>query len=191
VLLNYLHRRGVPVSRPVLRRDGAYIERVETPEGPRDVMLFTGAPGIKRVRMTAQQSALFGRAAALLHEQTDRQRRVYARYEINLPHLSNEPLAALRPFCKHRPQDFAYIERVGAACTDALANLPRGTPAYGLCHGDLHAGNARFGALRHIWLLGLQADMTKIWGSLWLDDGYIDRAVRFLKRWAREYKLSV
>ncbi|MFL6211400.1 MAG: phosphotransferase enzyme family protein [Pyrinomonadaceae bacterium] len=260
--LNYLHRRGVHVSRPIKRRDGAYIERVQTLEGTRYAVLFTGAPGAKHVQLTARQSALFGQAAGLMHEQADRQRRTYARYEIDLPHLYDEPLAALRPFFQHRPQDLAYIERVGAACTAALAELPRVAPAYGLCHGDLHAGNVhfndqtgitlfdfdlfgygwraydlavflwsrhlahtqaaerpmrerawhaflraytrlrplsqveldaipRFGALRHIWLLGLEADMTKIWGSLWLDDKYIDRAVRFLKRWVREYRLSV
>lgn len=262
VLLNHLHRRGVPVSRPVCRRDGKYITRVHAPEGVRYAVLFTGAPGAKHVQMTPQQSALLGHTAALLHEQTDRQRRTYARYEIDLAHLHNTPLAALRPFFRHRPQDLAYLERVGAACAAALIGLPCDAPAYGICHGDLHAGNVHFagrdrltlfdfdlcgygwraydiavflwsrhlahpqpaerprrerawhaflraythrrplsqlelaaiphfGALRHIWLLGLESDMTKIWGSLWLDDKYIARGVNFLKRWVREYGLSI
>ncbi len=259
-LLNYLHRRGVPVARPVKRRDRQYIADLDAPEGVRPAVLFTAAPGAQHVPMSPRQSGLFGHTAALIHQQADRQRKTYARYEIDLAHLSTQPLAALRPFFSARPRDFAYLARVADACTVALSSLPRTAPAFGLCHGDLHAGNVHFGphpqltlfdfdlcgygwraydlavflwsrlighprpeakrsrvrawqsflrayervrplsqqeraaiprfvALRHIWLLGLHADMINIWGSLWFNEQYFARELRTMKAIVREYRL--
>lgn len=44
-----------------------------------------------------------------------------------------------------------------------------------------------FVAIRHFWLLGLHTGNGQDWGFGWMDDGYFDRSLKFLRRWERRH----
>jgi Ser/Thr protein kinase RdoA (MazF antagonist) len=66
----------------------------------------------------------------------------HARFQLDLRHLVDQPLAALRPFLAHRPDDWAYLQGFANRARERIANLPVGQLEWGFCHGDLHGGNA-------------------------------------------------
>jgi len=46
-----------------------------------------------------------------------------------------------------------------------------------------------FVAIRHIWVLGLQASRAPQWGQAWINDASFDEGLKFLKRWLNTYKI--
>ncbi|HEU4343417.1 MAG TPA: phosphotransferase [Candidatus Binatia bacterium] len=44
-----------------------------------------------------------------------------------------------------------------------------------------------FGAMRQIWLMGLHADISNGFGAGRLNDAYLDRSMKFVKDWVKEY----
>ncbi len=68
-----------------------------------------------------------------------------ARRQLDERHFVHEPLAAFAPYLAHRPAALAYLATLGGELMARLEHLvPRTPPQCGLCHGDLHAGNARY-----------------------------------------------
>jgi Ser/Thr protein kinase RdoA (MazF antagonist) len=88
----------------------------------------------------AEQSALYGRAAAAIHHASHDFRSAHARFQIDLRHLLDEPLAAIRPPLAHRPEDWGYLLRLADRLRESLAALPAEDLDWGVCHGDLHGG---------------------------------------------------
>jgi Ser/Thr protein kinase RdoA (MazF antagonist) len=144
-LLNHLHGKAVPVSRPVSRRDGALVGSLDAPEGSRPAVLFTFAEGEPPAK-TAAQSAAYGGAAAAVHNASDDFTSAHNRFRLDLGHLVDEPLAAIRPLLDHRPAAWSTLLRLVEGVCEALATLPAGRLEWGFCHGDLHGGNAHIAA---------------------------------------------
>jgi Ser/Thr protein kinase RdoA (MazF antagonist) len=44
-----------------------------------------------------------------------------------------------------------------------------------------------FVAIRHLWLMGLHTGNSRDFGIGWLNDGYFDRALKFLREWEEEF----
>ena len=88
----------------------------------------------------AEQARAYGRLAAALHMATDAAPTVYRRFHIDECHLLDEPLAAVRRAGIDGGEDLMFLERTAERVRRCLAGLPRSSPAYGLCHGDLHPG---------------------------------------------------
>ena len=63
-LLCFLHQRRISTPQPVPQKDGAYIQILHAPEGPRYAVLFTFVPGAPPGEMTEVESYRFGRAIA-------------------------------------------------------------------------------------------------------------------------------
>ncbi len=147
-LMSDLHRGGLRVSRPVPRTDGSLLGRVRAAEGDRQVALFTPAEGVDVREIEPRHAEAYGRLAAKLHTMADDSLPPYARIHIDERHLLDEPLTAIRARMGDEDGcagDLAYLEEIAARVRERLATLPRTLPAYGLCHGDLHPGNVRFG----------------------------------------------
>ncbi|MFC1525574.1 hypothetical protein ACFL6X_02055 [Candidatus Latescibacterota bacterium] len=49
------------------------------------------------------------------------------------------------------------------------------------------AATSAFVALRHVWLIGLHAQLSMLSGG-WLDDGYFDEHLGILRRWLDEHR---
>ena len=118
-MLCYLHRQRLPVSRPIKRKDGAYLTRIAAPEGTRYAVLFTNAPGKQAFNpptqfdMTVAQCRTYGELVAKVHAALDKAPDDKRRFHLDYAHLVEEPLAHIEPFMAHRKADFDYVQNVG------------------------------------------------------------------------------
>jgi Ser/Thr protein kinase RdoA (MazF antagonist) len=139
--LEHLGRKGVSVALPVRRRDGDAIGWLMAPEGRRAAVLFIHAPG-RELDGSNEDCHRYGRAVASVHGATDDFETSHARFALDLDHLLTEPLAAIRPFLRHRPADLDYVETLVAVVHRRVEALPAAEMDHGFCHGDFHGDNA-------------------------------------------------
>ena len=107
-MLTYLHRRHLPVSYPIKRKDGQYLNRIAAPEGIRYAALFSNAPG-KQENMTIKQSGSYGELVAQIHVCLDKAPDDLRRFHLDSSHFIDEPLQHIEPFLDHRRKDFDYL----------------------------------------------------------------------------------
>jgi len=89
-------------------------------------------------------SRRFGKLAAQVHNCADRLDKPYNRWQLDEAYLVRHPIREMAPYLAHRPADLDYLRQFGEGLIGELLRLlPKGLPEYGICHGDLHAGNAR------------------------------------------------
>ena len=144
-LLDAIGGAGVPVARPIRRRDGAFMQSVRAPEGPRFVALFAFADGRAPGRdITPAQGHALGRAVADMHAAMDALGGRLARPRLDLARLLDEPVAALLPELAQRPDDAAFLRDLRGRLAEGAGGLPETRPAFGLCHSDLHKENVLF-----------------------------------------------
>jgi Ser/Thr protein kinase RdoA (MazF antagonist) len=140
----HLHRKGVPVSVPISRRDGEMISIVAAPEGLRCVVMFTYAHG-KDPTYEGDgpcEAYLYGKLAGRIHAATDGFKSMHPRYSMDLEHLLTTPLRALQPFLSHRLKDWEYVVGLSERLRSLVSSLPLEKLETGFCHGDLHGWNA-------------------------------------------------
>lgn len=141
-ILNELARHNLSVVRLAPDRKGTYFHHLPAPEGERYSVLTIHAPGTAPGReINAVQAARYGEAVAQLHLTLDIFPQRYERPQIGLTELLDEPLAHLQPMLRKRPADWHFFCELAEQLKQVLAQLPTHTPAYGLCHGDLHKSN--------------------------------------------------
>ena len=140
-VLEHLGRKGVAVALPVRRRNGAVVDSLPAPAGSRAAVVFTHAPG-RELNGSVEDSRRYGRAVAAVHAATDDFKPGLHRFALDLDHLLAEPMAAIRPFLRHRPVDLDTIETLTATVRRRLEALPMGAMDRGFCHGDFHGDNA-------------------------------------------------
>lgn len=143
-VLLHLDAHGTSVSAPVRKQDGGFLTTLPAPEGPRHCVLFHRAPG-GRLDFEPDEvgvSLLFGRKAAELHGAMDSFRPVLAREKLDLEYLLDGPLRAIRPILAIRPGDLERLEGWAGKLRREAGRLPLQDLESGLCHGDLHGGNA-------------------------------------------------
>ena len=140
-MLIYLHQRRLPVSWPIERKDGACLTPIAAPEGVRYAALFTNAPG-KGFDRNIKNSCAYGELAGKIHSCLDKAPDDGRRFQLDLPHLIDQPLHHIEPFLEHRRKDFDYLKKVGGELKLQIGELlPKTKPEYGNCHGDHHGGN--------------------------------------------------
>jgi Ser/Thr protein kinase RdoA (MazF antagonist) len=141
-LLNYLGKNGVSVARPVMRRDGLYLNRLSAPEGTRYSVLFEAAHGVAGDDGDRGRIRALGEMVGRMHQCADRMRAPYQRDHLDMRHLVDENLKVIAPFMSHRAADLGAVQEIAEACkTRILELLPKRKPKYGVCHGDLHGGD--------------------------------------------------
>jgi Ser/Thr protein kinase RdoA (MazF antagonist) len=142
--LRALGEHKIPVALPVPRRDGAYIADIAAPEGTRYGVLYRAAEGEAPQETNLAHSCAFGHLVARIHRCADESDRRYERWHLDETHLIRDPIRYMMPYVQHRPADLDYLRRFGEDLIAELrALLPTDLPQYGVCHGDLHTGNAR------------------------------------------------
>jgi Ser/Thr protein kinase RdoA (MazF antagonist) len=142
--LQHLGGEGVPVSTPILRKDGRTVGMLKAPEGQRHVVLFTYAQGKEPTYEgeSAAESYLYGKVAAQIHAATDSFRSSHRRFPLDFDHLLTIPLQACEPFLAHRPKDWEYVVGLSERLRSLIRDLPVDGLELGFCHGDFHGGNA-------------------------------------------------
>ncbi|MBN1934376.1 MAG: phosphotransferase, partial [Anaerolineae bacterium] len=114
----------------------------------RYALLFDALTGDAPQETNLEHSRRFGQLAGRLHQCADRlsrQGKLYKRRHLDEQYLVKEPLHCIASFFPHRTSDLNYLKGLGS---DLIAELhsraSKANPEYGLCHGDMHTGNARF-----------------------------------------------
>jgi Ser/Thr protein kinase RdoA (MazF antagonist) len=139
-----VHGRGLNAAQAVPRLDGQLLTPLSAPEGERFAVLFAAAAGQSVTDIAPPQARAYGRLAAALHMAADATPTVYHRFQIDEGHLLDEPLAAVHLAGIEGGEDLMFLERTADRVRHCLTSLLRSSPAYGLCHGDLHPGNICF-----------------------------------------------
>jgi Ser/Thr protein kinase RdoA (MazF antagonist) len=139
---------GVPVAAPLQNNDAEWLNEFNAPEGARYAVLFEAVTGAEPQETNLAHSRSFGQLAGRLHNCADRlssEGKRYGRRHLDEKYLIEEPLRAIGQHFQYRPADLAYLSSLGSDLSGELRRLvSRDSPEYGLCHGDLHTGNARF-----------------------------------------------
>ena len=136
---------GISVAAPLARCDGVVMSEIRAPEGIRYGILYRAVMGEEPKETNLAHSRQFGMLAAQIHDWADRSGRAYNRWHLDEDYLIRDPIRAMEPYLKHRPADLAYLRQLGEdLIAELYALLSKRLPEYGLCHGDLHTGNARF-----------------------------------------------
>jgi Ser/Thr protein kinase RdoA (MazF antagonist) len=143
-LLRFLHGRHISTPQPVPQKDGAFIQTLHAPEGPRYAVLFTFVPGAPPDEMTEVESHRFGQAIARLHTVTDGYPTDRAGFRFEPADMVDRPLDCLRPLFAQHQDDFDYLVRISSDLKKAADKLPRAAPEYGICHGDVNNSNIHF-----------------------------------------------
>ena len=143
--LNDLLDQDIPVAAPIANNDGAYLNEIDAPEGTRYAVLFDAITGDEPQETNLTHSRSFGQLAGRMHNCADRLARKYDRWHLDDKYFVEESLNRIRPYLQHREKDLEYLSALGSELMARLRGLvSRESPEYGLCHGDLHTGNARF-----------------------------------------------
>ena len=143
--LLHLHRAGVPVARPLADRDGTFMQVVQAPEGPRQIVLFAYAAGVPNGepphRARSDYRYLYGRAVATVHAATDGFTSPHRRFAIDLAELIDRPMHHIRPLVEHRTEQWQYLVGLSRALHERAEQLPLAALETGFCHGDFNGGN--------------------------------------------------
>ncbi len=139
--LNHLAARGVVVSTPVTPRDGEALRSVRAPEGRRQLVLFTFAPGDEDATRD-DRARLYGRAAGAVHAASADFASPHPRSPIDLDALFERPLRALAPLLRERPRERRALSALARRLRAHAGAFPFARLEAGFCHGDLHGGNA-------------------------------------------------
>lgn len=146
-LLTFLKARGMTVSDPLKNTQDSYITSVSCPEGLRYGVLFNYAQGegISYKDETGKLAQLYGEHVASMHLA---QKGFTAKYdrELNLDKLIHEPLTKIPDLFAEHKQSLAVIEETAQFVLERFNELNKDQLNPGVCHGDLHCGNAHIDA---------------------------------------------
>jgi Ser/Thr protein kinase RdoA (MazF antagonist) len=145
-LLLSLRQRRADVAYPIAKPDGTCIEELQAPEGRRYAVLYSAAQGVMP-RLDAALCRRFGRLAGALHAHCDASgerfsRARFSRPPLDLENLVRAPLRTIAGFIESRRSDVGELKAVARQLSARVTSLlPARAPEFGLCHGDLYAGN--------------------------------------------------
>ncbi len=145
-LVDYLHKRKMPVAYPVPRKDGDLLGWAATPLGERATALFSYALGeeISKDSLTTAQRLELGKTVATFHLTANSFHSEHRRYHLNLKYLVEEPLRLIAQQDNDKIQEILASLQPISALVDAVKSLTTDGDEYGIIHGDLHAGNMHF-----------------------------------------------
>jgi Ser/Thr protein kinase RdoA (MazF antagonist) len=143
-ILNYLHRKGVSVARPVPLKDGSCIQVINAPEGPRCVVLFTTAVGKEpKYEVEPEKKAYdYGKAVACIHQASDDFTSPHPRLPLDVDFLYRQTIEPMRPYLLHRLEDWAFIQAYAERFYQRLSDWPPSVLDWGFCHADLQSCHA-------------------------------------------------
>ncbi len=139
-LLHFLNRHQLVVPQPVTQKDGSIIQALNAPEGTRYAILFTFVSGASP-SMTETAGYRYGEAVAQLHTLTDDYPSDRAGFRFDPIDMVDAPLSRIEALFSGHRNDYDYLLGIAPGLKRIADTLPRVAPTYGICHGDLNAGN--------------------------------------------------
>jgi Ser/Thr protein kinase RdoA (MazF antagonist) len=143
-LLHHLDQAGVPISAPVPTKSGDDLSSLAAPEGTRWGVLLTYLNGSEPDTNDLNTCQRFGKAFARMHSAADDFSSSNQRFELDLAHLLDEPLAVAQPLMAGYPAVWDDLSHLAHLLRTKLTSLiDQNRLDWGFCHGDLHAENSR------------------------------------------------
>ncbi|MBE5960527.1 MAG: hypothetical protein E7256_03940 [Lachnospiraceae bacterium] len=135
-----LQKRNINVCKPVKQKDDTYLWEITALEGKRYAVLF------EKVKQDASRNLYeMGKIVAKIHEASDAACLKVSREPIEYNQLIQHPLQAV---CESRQLEIEWIEDIKSKSIEMwkciTETIPKETPYYGYCHGDVHSGNLYF-----------------------------------------------
>ncbi len=140
-VLNHLADAGVPVSTPVAQKDGSFALTLHAPEGPRQAVLFTYAPGEPLNRHDATDSYDHGKAVAAIHNAADGFTGAQVRSPLDLTYLIDQSLHVIQPLSTCSSADWDYLQALAERLRSRIQHFSAQGLDWGICHGDCHMLN--------------------------------------------------
>ena len=139
-LLNFLNQHQLSVPQAVPQKDSTFIQAIHAPEGIRYAILFTLVPGVSP-SMTETAGYQYGQAVAQLHILTDDYPSERAGFHFDPSDMMDEPLTRIETLFSAHRNDYDYLLEIAPSLKQTTDTLSKTAPMYGICHGDLNAGN--------------------------------------------------
>lgn len=138
-ILEHVRSDGVPVAAPVRRLDGMPLARIDG----RLACLFEVAPGGVRDRTDWDEplGARLGDAMGRFYASVDRAALPFDRYTLDLTYLRDQPAHLLEEAMARTGRGDLDRWKPALEACDAIEDLGRERPAFGLIHGDVYPGN--------------------------------------------------
>lgn len=123
------------------QRDGGFVSTLQAPEGPRQVVLFTYAPGVELDRHAARDSYLHGRVIGAMHNAASGFTSARQRAPLDLSLLVDQSLQTIQPLYTGPASDWAYLMDLVERLRARIQQFAAQGLDWGACHGDSHMLN--------------------------------------------------
>lgn len=140
--LLHLQENDADIAYPVKTHKDDYIVTIEAAEGSRYAILTRYIAGKELDFSIADSATLYGKNIAQLHLKSEQFTSQYQRSRLDVNHLITKPLQRIKPFLSDRQDDWLFIQSYSLALAKQLREALARSQDTGLCHGDLHGGNA-------------------------------------------------
>lgn len=140
--LIHLHDNQMNVAYPIPTKKNNHIVSLNAPEGVRYAILTTYINGDEIDLLNPENITLYALHMAKLHQASTSFTSDYKRFTLDTNHLITEPLKRIKPFLINRENDWLFITNYAHILTKKLQTAFDHSLDIGLCHGDLHGGNA-------------------------------------------------
>jgi Ser/Thr protein kinase RdoA (MazF antagonist) len=140
-LLRHLRAGGVSVAESIPAADGCLTQRLEAPEGVRELAVFRYVDGEPMLHPDEQHYLLWGRLAAEIHGGADSFVSTHTRSGFDLEHLAYAPLRSAQTLLADRPEDWSFLVQLAGALGARVTQAVADGLDWGPCHGDFGAKN--------------------------------------------------
>ncbi|HYE10777.1 MAG TPA: phosphotransferase [Patescibacteria group bacterium] len=143
-ILRFLSSNGLNAEEPVHNCKGHYHDTIELQSTVRNCAMYKALSGVIHDEMlTEEQSKNLGLLAGKLHNILDLYTGKTSFMEFGYEELVQAPWRRIKPYIYHNKELNDFYEAIATGCDTKLRNNER-LLSWGLCHGDLHAGNVIF-----------------------------------------------
>lgn len=146
--LLHLKNNGADIAYPIATKEGGYVVNIAAPEGQRYIILTSYVVGSELDFSEPQSAQLYGQHMARIHQCSEQFNSNHHRFEFNVAHLINEPMCRIKPFLRHRINDWTFLENKAQALAIELQQALDRSKDIGLCHGDMAGGNAHYDGIK-------------------------------------------
>jgi len=136
-----LSESGIPVVKPVHRRDNHFAYQTSAPEGIRAMLLYEEAPPPLPLDLDEELSSAIGEIVALVHNVSDAFETSFGFPEIDINTSLRENVFYTSRFLLDPEK--TYLQDVSIHLGNFIQKQARSSAEFGLCHADLVLSNIR------------------------------------------------
>jgi Ser/Thr protein kinase RdoA (MazF antagonist) len=143
-LLSFLSDRGLNVESPIRNSNGIYNSIIILNNSVRNCAMYKELNGIIYDEiLTHEQAIQFGLFIGKLHNTLDLYTGQNSFKKFGYEEIVWMPLQTIQPYIQHNNELMEFYKTIITECESKLRKCD-GLLSWGICHGDLHAGNVVF-----------------------------------------------